>query len=88
MEVTKPTMATLLHRGEWILPKNITPPDMAYTTPKRIGDVPANPTLAAPGGAAQKSITINVNATEKDLAQRIANEIRGVLYKEQLTGMR
>jgi hypothetical protein len=89
MQVTKPKMATLLHRGEWILPKNITPPDMAYTTPKRIKEVPANPTLAAaPGGAAQKSITINVNATEKDLAQRIANEIRGVLYKEQLTGMR
>lgn len=113
MQVTKPTMATLLHRGEWILPKNITPPDMAYTTPKhkrtwpgqmpgqpdyrdfggraaqRIKEVPANPTpAAAPGGAAQKSITINVNATEKDLAQRIANEIRGVLYKEQLTGMR
>jgi len=30
------------------------------------------------------SVSINVNATEKDLAQRIANGVRGVLYEEQL----
>jgi capsular polysaccharide biosynthesis protein len=41
----------------------------------------------APTGAGQKTININVNATEKDLAQRIANEIRSHLYREQLTGM-
>ena len=39
--------------------------------------------MGAPGG---RTIQINVTATERDLAQRIANEIRSVMYREQLTG--
>lgn len=39
------------------------------------------------GGGTGSNITINVNATERDLAQKIANEVRGVMYQQQLTGM-
>ena len=38
------------------------------------------------GTGAGKNITINVSANEKDLAQKIANEIRAVMYRDQLTG--
>lgn len=36
--------------------------------------------------APSQNITISVNATEKDLAQRIANEVRGVLYQNSING--
>lgn len=39
------------------------------------------------GGGGSKNITINVSATETNLAAKIANEIRAVLYQERLTGM-
>lgn len=40
---------------------------------------------AAPAGTGgSKNIYINVTATEKDLAQKITNEIRAELYKQQL----
>jgi hypothetical protein len=35
----------------------------------------------------EKNITIQVNATEKDLSQRIANEVRAVLYKSNLNNL-
>jgi hypothetical protein len=36
------------------------------------------------GAGGGKNITININATEKDLAQRIAMAVRGVLYEENI----
>lgn len=71
LTIDRPSMTATLHKGETILPR----PGMIT------GGV------NAPTGAGQKTININVNATEKDLAQRIANEIRSHLYREQLTGM-
>jgi len=38
------------------------------------------------GGGAGKNITINVSANEKDLAQKISNEVRAVMYRDQMTG--
>jgi hypothetical protein len=43
------------------------------------------PGVGGPGGmTGGKNISITVNATEKDLAAKIANEVRAVLYKESL----
>jgi hypothetical protein len=75
--VTSPGIVKL-DPGEMMLPKGVD----IKTIP-----APAGPTPAGPGGATGKNISITVNATERDLAQRIANEIRSVLYNEQLTGM-
>ena len=72
LTIDKPAMTATLHKGETILPR----PGLIT------GGVNA-PTA----GPAQKNITISVNANERDLAQRIANEVRSVLYREQLTGM-
>jgi hypothetical protein len=44
-------------------------------------------TAARGTGAGGGNISITVNATEKDLAQKIANEVRAVLYRQQVTGM-
>jgi hypothetical protein len=37
--------------------------------------------------APSQNITISVNATEKDLAQRIANEVRAVLYQNSISSI-
>lgn len=78
--VTAPGPVTL-HPGEMILPKEATEFKTKPLMPA--GEAPAG---GAGGGAPSKQITIQVNATEKDLAQRIANEVRGVMYREQLNG--
>ena len=71
--------AMVLHPGEMILPKS-------YSEFKTIPAMPGPAgTPAMTGG--KKEININVTATEKDLGQKIANEIRKVMYNEQLTGM-
>jgi len=73
--VTSPGMVKL-DPGEMIFPKGMdikTLPTPGFTGPSK--DING------------KNISITVNANEKDLASRIANEIRSVLYKEQLTGM-
>jgi hypothetical protein len=68
----------VLHPRETILPANM---GDFKTKPVIMG---ANPVTAHSIGTGGKSININVSATEKDLAQKIANEIRSVLYKEQI----
>lgn len=76
--VTSPG-AVVLHPREMILPKS-------YSEFKTIPAMPGPAgTPAMTGG--KKEININVTATEKDLGQKIANEIRKVMYNEQLTGM-
>jgi hypothetical protein len=72
LTIDKPAMTATLHKGETILP--------------RPGLITGGVNAPA-AGPAQKNITISVNANERDLAQRIANEVRSVLYREQLTGM-
>lgn len=71
--------AVVLHPGEMILPKNYS----GFNT------IPAmsGPAGAKTDGGGKKEVTINVSAVEKDLAQRIANEVRKVMYDNQLTGM-
>lgn len=77
-EITEPSEMILAHKGETVLPVSGS------------GTVPTIPAIAAGGAGAtssSKTININVNATEKDLAQKIANQIRATMYQEQLTGM-
>jgi hypothetical protein len=38
------------------------------------------------GGGSSKNITITVNATERDLGQKIADKINTALYNWQLAG--
>lgn len=71
--------AMVLHPGEMILPKS-------YSEFKAIPAAPG-PVGATVGTGGKKEVNINVVATEKDLGQKIANEIRKVMYNEQLTGM-
>ena len=76
----------VLHPGETILPKgyqSIGLRDNKYL-------MPANAPTPGGGGAAGGSKTFNIsasNVSEKALAALIANEVRGILYKEQQTGM-
>jgi hypothetical protein len=79
----KPEMVThkgpvVLHPKETILPASL---GGFQTKPMIMGE---NPPALGGGNAGAKAITINVNATERDLAQKIANEVRGVLYREQV----
>jgi hypothetical protein len=78
--LTKPEQVTqagavVLHPGEAILPKSNTG---IRTSPIM------EPEKGAGATPVEKNITINVNATERDLAQKIANEIRGFFYKEHV----
>lgn len=80
LTVTSPG-SVILHPKETILPASY-------------GDFRSTPLMkempglsAAVGGGGRGDISITVNATEKDLAQKIANEVRAVLYKQQVTGM-
>jgi hypothetical protein len=74
-QVTK-AGAVLLHPGESILPKS------DFKTSKIM-----EPEKGGKAPPVEKSITINVNATEKDLAQKIANEIRGFFYREHVNNL-
>jgi hypothetical protein len=73
--------AVVLHPKETILPASY---NGFQTKPMMMGGTAST----TPSGAgAGKTIQINVTATEKDLAQRIANEVRSVLYKEQVNNL-
>jgi TP901 family phage tail tape measure protein len=75
-----------------------TAPKVGTTTPKADGGIFTAPTraliaergpeavvpLGKGGGGAGRNVSITVNAMEKDLAQKIANEVRAVLYKERI----
>lgn len=69
--VHKAEQPVLLHRGETILPK----PELMPA-----GGTPA---VAAPTRG-QGNITINVNATQRDLAMAIGNEVRSVMHSIQM----
>jgi len=74
--ITSPGMVKL-DPGEIIAPGNF-----ARST---LATIPASPGMPNTGGGlGGKNISISVNAVEKDLASRIANEVRAVLYKERL----
>jgi hypothetical protein len=75
-KVTSPGILKL-DPGETILPKSSNFKTIPATIP---APGPAAP--MGPGGG--KNISITVNAMEKDLASKIANEVRAVLYKESL----
>jgi len=66
--VTRPTRALI---GEKRKPEAVIP-------------LPTGPGAAGAGALGGKTIQINVTATEKDLAQRIANEVRAIIYKERI----
>jgi uncharacterized protein involved in exopolysaccharide biosynthesis len=51
---------------------------------KVVQEAPARDTKAATG--VNNTFEINVTATEKDLGQKIANEVRAILYREKLNG--
>jgi len=77
MQVTSPGSVTL-HTGETVLPKTFS-------------ELKTSPTFNEPvggrmGGAAggSKQININVTATEKDLANKIANSVRAVMNQEYI----
>jgi len=93
-EITDPSEMILAHKGEKVLP--VSGFDVVPTIPTMAGGagsdaVPTIPTIKGGVGegpiSSSKTININVNATEKDLAQKIANQIRSAMYQEQLTGM-
>ena len=69
----------VLHTGDTIFPSysfnTIPVPTIGPTTGGARG-------AGGPGVTGGKELTINVTATEKDLAQKIANEVRAVIYKE------
>jgi len=69
--IHKAEQPVLLHRGETILPK----PELMPA-----GGTPA---VAAPTRG-QGNITINVNATQRDLAMAIGNEVRSVMHSIQM----
>jgi len=77
IQVTSPG-SMILHPGESILPRTFSEFKTVPTTnePKRVGP--------GGGGGTSKSIQINVSATEKDLATRIANEVRAVINQEYI----
>jgi hypothetical protein len=52
------------------------------TSPPQMKEAPA--TAGAGGGGGSNNITITVNATEKDLGDKIANAVRGVLYSANI----
>jgi hypothetical protein len=81
-KVTAPGMVKL-HPGESIFPNANN--SKLRTTPL-LNDTAMNNAMGTTGGG-EKTININVSADTKDLAQKIANEVRGVLYKTQLTGV-
>ena len=84
-EIVTGTGLFKLHAGETMLPKDYPLLSSKDTTP--LMPPAATPAPAAAGGAGGgNNIQISVTATERDLAQRIANEVRGVLYQQQLTG--
>jgi hypothetical protein len=74
--VTSPGIVKL-DPGEMILPKT-----------SNFKTIPADKMAGPTKGTGSKNISIVVNANERDLAQRISNEIRSILYNEQVTGMR
>jgi len=65
-----------LDPGELLQPGNF-----ARTTLATMPSVPGRGLAEGTGG---KTITVNVNATERDLATRIGNEVRSVLFKERV----
>jgi hypothetical protein len=66
-----------LDPGEMLQPGNF-----ARTT---LATLPSAPGSQGPtAGVGGRSITINVSANEKDLATKIANEVRSVLFKERM----
>jgi hypothetical protein len=86
----------LLHPKEVILPaggiggaeaKSIPFFDMKGMTPPPAPVMEPAVATATAGAGTRGDININVTATEKDLAQRIANEVRGVLYKNNINNM-
>jgi len=75
--VTRPG-AVVLHNEEMILPSD-------YSNFKARPIREPEGAVGAPANVS-KNINITVNATETNLANRIANEIRSHLYREQLSG--
>lgn len=73
--------AVVLHPKETILPASYSG---FQTKPMMMG---GESSTTPAGAGVGKTIQINVTATEKDLAQRIANEVRSVLYKEQVNNL-
>ena len=72
----------VLHPKEMVLPANM---GNFQTKPMMMGAGAAPAAAGGVGGG--KNISISVTATEKDLAQRIANEVRSILYKEQVNNL-
>jgi len=68
----------VLHPKEIILPAGL---GDFHTKPMMMGASAAAPAGGVAGG---KTITITINATERDMAQRIGNEVRGIMHKESL----
>ena len=59
-------------------------PSMPSVTSPRSNMITGSPGPAAAGPGAGQNITITVNATERNMAQKIANEVRAVLYHNQV----
>lgn len=79
LTVTSPG-SVILHPKETILPAS-------YGDFRSTPLMKEMPGLSSAAGGKGGDISITVNATERDLAQKIANEVRAVLYKQQVTGM-
>lgn len=77
VQVTSPG-SVILHPGEVVLPK-------AFSEFKTVPTV-NEPRMIGPGGGGttSKTVNINVSATEKDLANKIANEVRAVINQEYI----
>jgi hypothetical protein len=73
--------------GDLVIDKESLAGAIAGSPGSAIPMIPETPATAAVGGAGGRNISISVTATEKDLAQRIANEVRAVLYNQHVTGM-
>jgi hypothetical protein len=74
-------------RGDVVVDKESLANALAGSRGSAIPMIAESPAATPAGGAGGGNISIQVTATEKDLAQRIANEVRAVLYKQQVTGM-
>ena len=81
LTISKAEQPVLLHKGETILPR----PDLMNTGGMRDAIIPtAKTAAAAPTRGPQGNITINVNATQRDLAMAIGNEVRSVMHSIQM----
>jgi hypothetical protein len=69
-----------LHPGEIMLPKNL-------NTFKSAPIMDSNSSVSGGGAKTSGNISITVNANTRDLAQVIANEVRGVLYHEKVNNL-